>query len=306
MKLSSAIYKVIKNIYDVMPGKKFICQALKHFPGFPVNKFYKDFKFSGAFEVDCDGHQFKMIHHRSTIENEIFWHGLGKTWEADTIWIWKELCRDATTIFDIGANTGAYSLIAATLNPGATIYAFEPAERTYRKLVTNAAINGYTNIRCEMIALSSANGEATFYDVPDENQTSASLSDKKLKNFEGYQGEILEYKVKTSRPDTYMAQNNIQSVDLVKLDVEMHEPEVLRGFGDVLNRFRPTLVVEVLSDEIGRQIEDLVNGCGYEIFHLHRPYSLKRSAQIRRIDGWWNYLLCPKQVSERLTKFIVS
>ena len=38
--------------------------------------------------------------------------------------IWKELCEVANTIFDVGANTGVYSLVAKTINKDAQSFCF--------------------------------------------------------------------------------------------------------------------------------------------------------------------------------------
>ena len=61
-----------------------------------------------------------------------------------------------------------------------------------------------------------------FYDVPDEHQTSASLSSLKLKDWDGYNGEILEYEVKVNTFDYYLEKNGIKNVDLVKIDEDLN------------------------------------------------------------------------------------
>jgi hypothetical protein len=43
---------------------------------------------------------------------------------------------------------------------------------------------------------------------------------------------------------------------LLKIDVEMHEPEVLEGAQRVINRARPAILVEVLSADIGRRVSE--------------------------------------------------
>ena len=46
------------------------------------------------------------------------------------------------------------------------------------------------------------------------------------------------------------------AVDLLKIDVETHEPAVLKGFLDLLRRDRPTLLIELLTDEVAAQVGD--------------------------------------------------
>ena len=102
-----------------------------------------------------------------------------QTWENETGWIWLELSKCSNSILDIGANTGIYSMIAKTLNPDSEIYAFERSNHTYSTLVENSELNNF-DISCEQMALFNFSGDQVFYDIPDSNQTSASLSSKKL------------------------------------------------------------------------------------------------------------------------------
>ena len=62
--------------------------------------------------------------------------------EPETIdWIHQSL-KAGDVLFDIGANVGAYSLVAARSTRGqATVYAFEPGSATFSSLVENIFIN---------------------------------------------------------------------------------------------------------------------------------------------------------------------
>ena len=252
--MKSIIYKILIDCLNLLPFRNILAPFLRKIRFLPLDKFYRDFKILGKFQVKIDSNlYFKMIGYGGTIENETFWKGLFKSFESDTGWIFKYLVRNESVIIDIGANVGIYSLVAKTINPNSIVYAFEPSNSTYPKLVKNTEINNY-DIICKKIAFSSSNGKAVFYDVPGPNQTSASLSSLKLKDWEGYNGEIVEYEVDVITFDSFVENNNIQRVDLVKIDVEMHEPEVLSGMVASIERFKPKIIIEVLSDEIGNQI----------------------------------------------------
>ena len=199
------LYKIGISIYKLLPFKKQICQILRNSTFFVNHNLHIDLKFKGKFTVKIPKKDKKFILNawNSTIENEIFWNGLGKTWELETVNLWINLCHKSKVIFDIGANTGIYSLIAGKLNPNAKIIAFEPSSIIIPKLKKNIMDN---NLNIELIekGVSNENGEKTFYDVKDNHQSSASLSDQKLKYFEGFKGEINEYKIETLRLDSYI------------------------------------------------------------------------------------------------------
>jgi len=121
------------------------------------------------------------------IENNIFWNGMDDCWEKESLKIWKKLAETSSVIFDIGANTGVYALLAKATNPSAKVFAVEPLPRIYHILEKNNGINRF-NINCLNCALSDFDGEATFYDVDTVlgDVSSASLA----KNFQENQIEL--------------------------------------------------------------------------------------------------------------------
>lgn len=293
------IYKVFIAFYNILPFKRHLCHVLR-FIGLPHKLIYKDLKFFGPFKVKVPGSgYFKMMHYGGSIENETFWKGLFKSWESETGWVWIELCRYSKVIFDIGANTGIYSLTAACINSSALIFAFEPSEKTFLKLCKNVDLNKY-KIRCEKIALSSITGEQVFYDVPDENQTSASLSPLKLKLHRGYVGEISEYKVKTYTLSDYLKERQFWQVDLIKIDVELHEPEVIRGFGKFLSDFEPIILIEVLTEDVARQLNSLIPENKFYKFILLPSKEVRFRENFSPDPASWNYLVISENKLENL------
>lgn len=302
MKLNSFIYKTALKTYNVFPFKKQACELVRYL-NINHEKFYRDLRFNQPFDVKIDStHKFKL-YHGSTIESDIFWKGLGKNWEADTIWIFEELAKDANVIFDIGANVGVYSLLCKTINPSAKIFAFEPVRRTYGQMIKNLTVNNYS-IVAEPIAISNISGSQLFYDVDSEHQQSASLSADKLKNPGNCTDPIVEYNITTSTLDDYIEQNNITNIDLIKIDVELHEPEVIAGFSKHLHSFSPYIVIEVLDNNVAEQLNKVFVGSNFQIFHLEDRNILRTKKQLEVITNKWNYLICKPEKVERIQRFI--
>lgn len=303
MSVTSMIFKFFLGIYKILPLKKQLCQLVRA-TGIPNKKFYKDMKFEGEFEVQVTSEaRFKLYHHNSTIENEIFWKGLGKSWEEDTVWIIAELAKTSDVIFDIGANTGVYSLLSKSLNPKAKIYAFEPVQRTFKRLEQNIAINNF-DVTTEQIALSDKSGKQIFYDTYAEHQQSSSLSPDKLKNTSWNTEKIVEYEIETITIDDYISKKGIQKIDLMKIDVEMHEPEVIEGFKKHLALFQPYIIIEVLETVIADKLNTVFANGGYKIFHLDEVNVLIEKNKIELVPDKWNYLVCTPAKAEKLQKFI--
>ena len=68
--------------------------------------------------------------------------------------------------------------------------------------------------------------------------------------------------------DDFIIQNNIDAIDLIKIDVEMHEPELIEGFKIYLEKFKPIIIIEVLEKSVAEKLNSLFNLKEYLIFHL--------------------------------------
>lgn len=283
------IYQLSIKLYNYLPLKKLICLLIRILIK-KNNKFYRDLRFKGLFKVKIDdNHEFKMIHHGGTVENEVFWKGLFTTFESENGWLWTELCKKANTIFDIGANTGIYSLISKSLNPECEVFAFEPSKHTFHKLKRNNDINKY-DIKIQEVAVSNKFDSATFYDFKNHNQTSASLSRDMYRNNPNYDEKLIEYNVKTITLSDFIESNSISCIDLMKIDVEMHEPEVIEGFGKYILIFKPIIFIEVLSESVANKLNDLIPK-EYLKYHLDSFQKLKPVKSLTKIKDKWNYLL---------------
>lgn len=285
--------KLLKKPYALLPFKKHIFHVINMLFDLPP-AFYKHLYFNGAFKVQCfDGSSFSIYHHGNSIENDIFWSGLYGAWEKDSLLLWSKLARNSQVIFDIGANTGIYSLVAKCLNPGACVYAFEPVPKIFSKLEHNAAINNY-DLNLENLAVSDFCGGCEIYDTHGAHSYSASLDARFL------QGAHVTHAVQVTsiRLDEYIKAKNIDGVDLLKIDVESLEAQVLDGMGDFLKQFRPNILVEVLTDSIAERIEEVVEGIDYSFINLDENGNFEICKRLSA-SKYHNFLICkPELVGE--------
>lgn len=262
--------KILKLIYQKIPFKKEFYSALKQFWK-PNSNIYKHLHFTGEFDVKVDDkHYFKLYHTGSEIENIIFWEGLYNNWEKETLKIWIKLCQKSEIIFDIGANTGVYALLAKSVNPQSKVFAFEPHQKFFPFLVKNNDINSY-DIHCIPKAISNHNGEVTLDDY--------SLYGNKI---------VFEY----ITLDTFIEQHQLSKIDLMKIDVEKHEPQVLEGFQKYLREFKPTMIIEVLNQEVANKMNYYLNGLDYLYFNIDDKKGTIRQTDVIEKSDFWNYLVC--------------
>jgi FkbM family methyltransferase len=294
MIFTSVVYQVGVRFFRLLPFKTFWCYLLRALPINP-HKFYKDVRFEGTYAVNIEGKKLLLQNSwDTTIENEIFWLGLQNGWEKISIDLWIKLAKQSKVVFDIGSNTGIYSLIAGVLNPNAEVYAFEPSSSTYSKLTKNITRNELKNVTTHNVALSDSTGSATFYDYEGGHQYSASLNKAMSNQFDS---SILKpYEVSVSKLDDFIDQQGITQIDLMKIDVEMHEPEVLEGFKVYLAKFKPTLLIEILNDEIGQKVEKYLGNLGYHYYNIDELSTPTRVDSLHK-SSHYNYLICSTPVA---------
>jgi FkbM family methyltransferase len=238
------------------------------------------------------------------IEAACFWNGI-EAFERSTIDLWRQLARDAHVIVDVGANTGIYSLVAKAVNSQANVYAFEPIKRVYQILESNVALNAESwydspEIRTIQVALSDYDGTGEMFDLPVEHMYTASLN-KDIHLERGNKMLSVTEIVKVQRLETFCASHAVIP-DLIKIDVESHEPSVLRGMGDLLKRHQPIFICEIWNNTVGEAVEAALNGCGYSFVAIGD--TLTKTTHIRNDEpekGYINYLLASDRLLHGLS-----
>lgn len=283
---------VLRAAYAAIPFKRPVFELLR--PLRVPRRLYRHLHFSGPFTVVMDGEPlFRMVAGHEIVENELFWSNLGGSWDAMSLRIWCALARTSSGILDIGANTGVYALAASALNRSAKVVAFEPVQRAAERLLDNVGLNGFA-IEIDRRAVSSVSGTAVMFDAdPAALNYAASLEP-------GHGGNDRSYEVETVSIDDFLRERGWPPIDLVKIDVETHEPAVIRGMQETIARFRPAIMVEVLYPEQGREIASLASG--YQLFNIDEEGRRIIPTEVPgHIHGEsWNNLLCTPECAQRL------
>lgn len=178
--------------------------------------------------------------------------------------IWR-LVAPGDTVVDVGANVGYMSMVmAARLRSRGRVFSFEPQPSVLDELSANLAsaqqrFSGVT-VEARFEALSDTDGTARLaLPPPDQNRGAARIDPDGARTVP----------VPMRRLDEY-ARAFGDDVALMKIDVEGHEPAVLRGAAGLLERrvFR-----HVIAEEHGRyptEATALLERCGYTLYSLER------------------------------------
>lgn len=205
--------------------------------------------------------------------------------------LWRSLMDKTTlTVFDIGANIGIYSLVAAELCRkrgvvGVRIFGFEPNPVECAKFRRNVTINNYHTVQVEQLAVSDTAGSCRMALPPSGLGVFGHL----LKAGDPRSTRDQEVDVRTVDLDSWCANLGLQQIDLMKLDVEGHELQVLAGAGRLLARHAiGALLMEVGHGEWRRCI-DMLKTRGYSV-HAIGPRGGLEAFDEERVGGWCNVL----------------
>lgn len=162
--------------------------------------------------------------------------------------------NESTCIFDVGANTGYYSLLAANIFKNyATIHSFEPVLKFVSCFQESLKINSLSSsVIVNNFALSDREGGASIF----VDGTCSSFEN----GFGG--GNLPKELVRLATLDSY-AQNICP--DFIKIDVEGHEYAVLNGAVNTLKKCFPVLFIEIV-ERLGER--NYVNTKYHETFSL--------------------------------------
>jgi len=139
------------------------------------------------------------------------------------------------TVLDVGANLGSFCVRLAKSNPRLKFHAFEPQRIIYYQLCANTFINGLDNVHCHHFGLSNKTNrlELEMPDYSQEHNIGAFSIDEDTRDH--------DYECKTVGKKERITVFPLDSADhrdivLMKVDVEGHELEVIRGAKKTLDK----------------------------------------------------------------------
>ena len=149
-------------------------------------------------------------------------------------------------IFDIGARSGKYTDHCLKIYPLARYYLFEPNKKNYLELLNK--FNKFSNVKIYNLAISDEdNKEALLYSNFDGSGY-ASLLKRNLSHMK-INMETCKEIVKTITLKKFILENNIDHVDILKIDVEGFEMKVLEGINALLKKIN-IIQFEISSGQI--------------------------------------------------------
>jgi len=171
---------------------------------------------------------------------------------------------------DIGANFGYHTFrLAQGVGPSGRVLAIEPMTEAFTRLRANAGRNNFAQITYIQAGLSDAELGITsvaftsHYDIDGTDRTEPE-------------------RVRVTTLDNLVAEQGLERVDFIKLDVDGYEGKVFRGAVETLKRWHPDVLFEIspgMMLEQGDHPEGLfaiLDGLGYRLLDEDQELALDR------------------------------
>lgn len=213
------------------------------------------------------------------IEASLYYSGV---YEYETLKCLKEHLRRDMIVFEIGANVGSHSFeIARALEGGSgRLYCFEPTEYAFHKLLHNHALNGFSNIIFEKIALSDHEHSQTLTPASSLD-TMAFAASWDIKN--GASKNSTPQTIHFQTIDSYVQAKAIPKVDLLKIDVDGYELKAIQGGMRTIQQHKPLMILEFSScmlHYVGDSLEELLSvlqDLGYTFQPVYARHQMDRA-----------------------------
>lgn len=146
---------------------------------------------------------------------------------------------DAPLILDIGANIGAFSIYISRYlsSRSPTIHAIEPSSHNYQYLINNIELNGMKNIIPHQLAISSISRLAQL-DISSDYDAYSLLHTPPSPNIKTEQ-------VNVQTLEVFCSKNNINHIDLLKIDIEGGEYQLFRQSHEFIQKNVSQIFIEL-------------------------------------------------------------
>lgn len=175
--------------------------------------------------------------------------------------------RDGDSFLDIGGHAGYFSYIFSRISPDGKVYTFEPDIQNCEFIRKIIVLNSIKNINLVNKAVGSSVGEICFTPGP----TSST----------GKVTESGESPISVTTIDRFLENNTLKGDVLLKIDVEGHGGEVLKGATETIGKYKPTILMELHDDSNERDELIVLGSLGYQFYNLKGSQESIRNHQCR-------------------------
>lgn len=195
----------------------------------------------------------------------------GNRWEPEILALCEKYVIPNSTVVDIGANMGTFTVrLAQLVGSRGAVVAFEPQRVIHQQLCANIFLNKLKNVFTYQAALGKERGIVRLTPINYDNGAPGEV------RIHGTEGEVVE----CHALDSY----NLTDVSLIKMDVERYEPFVFDGARKTIETNRPVILFELttlpLPDYPKDYILNMLSELNYNVYE---------------VSDWGDYLSIPSE-----------
>ena len=194
------------------------------------------------------------------------------TYEVPIQKIFAQHLKTGDVFYDIGANVGFFSIIAAKLvGQGGKVYAFEPGSENAKSIRHNGELNNFNQIEVIEKAVSNTSGTGEFLLAKYSGGHALATADAPP----DLAGKVT---VDLVSIDDLIASGQIEPPNFVKIDVEGAELDVLKGMTQTIKTYQPSVIYEVDDGDRAayeRKYQELANffeSFNYQVTQTENSY----------------------------------
>jgi len=219
------------------------------------------------------------------------------TYEPPTARIIAETLSPGDTFIDIGANAGFFTLLASvSVGDTGNVFAFEPVPSMKQRIMDNISLNSMKNITVHNTAVSNKKDVLSLFEGPEGHKGVSSL--RPIEN------SAATLQVNTAPLDSFV--DSFTSIKLIKIDVEGAEQLAVEGMQDIIQKFRPSLVIEITDEYLRSFGHDAITLAtklteyGYSMYAI-RPEGLEKISPAQAADeDQFNAFFTSEDVAQHL------
>lgn len=223
-------------------------------------------------QVDAGTRLTIVSNETSYVSKVLFWEGI-RGYEYHIVPLFMDLARTSAVVVDVGANLGYYAMLAALVNPEATVVAFEPSPAAFYYLERNLEANGLRRVITVRKAVSDQPGTISFIEARNPKFPHVDLHLTGASGIEdpgeGYVHER-PLEVEAVTLDSVAEEHDLSGIGIIKIDAEASEHLVLRGATSVIERDRPVIFCEALVNRVEREMEEMFTRFDYALFNARK------------------------------------
>jgi FkbM family methyltransferase len=210
-----------------------------------------------------DGTFFLVPRYDTVISNSLKMFGQYEKPARDLV---LKFVAEGAIILDVGANIGSWTVpMALHVGPVGRVYSFEIMFQTFSYLVSNIAVNGLANVYPIHASVGRILLPVTVPNIPYyQSGNGVNMGGFSLQIYERFNDNSFETsQVKSVTLDQLLADKEFACPALLKIDVELHELQVLQGATQLLVQCRPVVYLELTCQALSRSILTLLHRLEY-------------------------------------------